>query len=84
MCLPLCRGFGFVTFKSPESVQEVLKAHDSTPISIDEKTVSLLVSVCLRVCVCTIPLHPYQDGCVLLAVSRGFLCAPGVVHGPWY
>ena len=35
-----CRGFGFVTFKSAESVQNVLKAHDSNPISIDEKMVS--------------------------------------------
>ncbi len=46
-----------MTFKSAESVQNVLKAHDSTPISIDEKTVSpsrAYVRVCVhmwRVCV---------------------------------
>jgi len=35
-----CRGFGFVTFKSSESVGKVLKAHQKEPISIDEKMVS--------------------------------------------
>ena len=34
-----CRGFGFVTFKSAESVKKVLDAHDESPISIDEKMV---------------------------------------------
>lgn len=45
---PLCRGFGFVTFKDPQTVRKVLDAHNSTPISIDEKTVSL--HACMVAC----------------------------------
>ena len=43
----IIRGFGFVTFKSPDSVKKVLAAHHSTPMSIDEKTVSLYCTLCI-------------------------------------
>ena len=32
-----CRGFGFITFSKAETVDKVLKAHESEPIYIDEK-----------------------------------------------
>lgn len=60
---PLYRGFGFVTFKDPQTVRKVLDAHNSTPISIDEKTVSLYLHDCtergawlLLVCQCGVVL----------------------------
>jgi RNA recognition motif-containing protein len=39
-----CRGFGFITFKDPESVEKVLNVHTEQPICIDEKTVSFSLS----------------------------------------
>ena len=40
-----CRGFGFITFKDPASVEKVLNVHTEQPICIDEKTVSLSLSL---------------------------------------
>ena len=35
----ICRGFGFVTFRDQESVQEVLEAHEREPLTLDHKKV---------------------------------------------
>lgn len=39
------RGFGFVTFKGPETVKKVLDAHTFNPISIDEKTIDPKIAI---------------------------------------
>ena len=37
-----CRGFGFVTFRDQESVQDVLDAHEREPLTLDHKKVGYL------------------------------------------
>ncbi len=45
-----CRGFGFITFKSAESVRKVLETHNTRPIAIDEKTVREIILNCWHGC----------------------------------